>query len=286
MKVGVVIFGAYAEDSVVATNRIAKYIKDTVIARGHDCKFLDNKYKEFSPDEKFDTLFIINGPTPFSKIRDGLQEMFRKYLHETNFIWVGNDYSSDMMCHAMYRFIHQGNYRLWAAYENFRNEPQYDYINWNQLTFVPGLDNAPREKIEGIFYYGAWRKSRVNYFETYFKTDLYPVYISPTTPAVGKKFQELGENIKLTGRLSGISDKMVQQIGEYSTLLYMEDRSSHNRFCSPANRFYEYISSGSLVLFDSHCKKTFDQAGVDIEPYIVNSPADVKEKMLNNALRI
>jgi hypothetical protein len=65
----------------------------------------------------------------------------------------------------------------------------------------------------------------------------------------------------------------------------MEDRSSHNRFCSPANRFYEYISSGSLVLFDSHCKKTFDQAGVDIEPYIVNSPADVKEKMLNNALR-
>ena len=68
-------------------------------------------------------------------------------------------------------------------------------------------------------------------------------------------------------------------LAKYKYSIYLEDEKSNEVYCSPANRFYECISNGVLMFFDSSCVETFRTAEIDIEKFVVSGPEEIKHKI-------
>ena len=149
------------------------------------------------------------------------------------------------------------------------------YVNWNLLTYDPLPFKDPTEK--GIFYYGAYRLDREHLFQKYFEfKKLYPISISASNKAM-KKFLELNmliDDLKTFKRL-------VPEMQQFATTLYLEDADSNEIYCSPANRFYECLSAGVAMLFDVSSVNTMEVAGYDVRPFVVERVADVENAMKN-----
>lgn len=255
------------QSSIIASNRIARYL-----AMKSGAVLVDRK--EACYPQPYDVIFIVNGAFLFCDFREELKKLLQA---NKRFVWVGNDYAIEIP--SQIRFIKDLDFTVWAAYENFKNYKQYIYTDWNKLTYH-GRGDLNRWKHLGVSYFGAFREDRLSDFKKYFGAEVpYPVYVS--TSMKGKdKFFELNHKIKFFD-----AGDVIRSMGAYQSTVYIEDESTHKIYCSPANRFYECLSAGVLQFFDSSTKGTFKRADIEIAPWIVDGPEQLRAALENSDLR-
>lgn len=181
---------------------------------------------------RFDVLFVKHGMLKFSQHRDIALELFNR---AGCIIDMENDYTfkpDTRMC---------GGNRLGSYFQWSTVEGRHKYVNWNVLTwlplrawFKPAPLPAPTKR--GLLYYGAHRPDRVPYFERYFANTRYSVAIS--TYRGQRAFTET------CGRDSMHFIPPIRNpyaITQYEATVYIEDKTSHKLYTSPANRFYECV---------------------------------------------
>jgi hypothetical protein len=258
-----------------ASAKIAKFLSSHLNVPLVDCAEKANDY---------DTLFIVNGPMAFCGFLDELAEMVNDC---ERIIWVQNDIIIKPPTTDPTKTRAESPFRV--AFANYGKPLDYwttipsnvktdgsAYVNWNLLTYE-FIEEFPDWRREGLFYYGAYRTDREKYFKKYFSDPDLPVTIS-ATPIPGRKFQSISEHI----RVIPASQNIIKTCREYQASLYIEDNKSHSIYCSPANRFYEMLSSGIPILFDKNSVKTMEIAGYDVSPFVVSSSQSILERF--NAL--
>lgn len=243
-----------SDGSIVASNNIAKFL-----AAHFGCALIDSK--ESCSQEEYDELFVVNGPLAFCSFREEAQAVCAL---AKKIIWVGNDYMIKMP-----PFIKKSDPYVFAAYEDKSDNPKHSIVNWNQLTYFDDFKSGPPEYF-GLAYYGAYRSGREKYFKKYLNSDEYQVFVSASARAK-PQFASLGKNIKFWN-----GSNLIPALSRFSHTIYIEDEKSHSLYCSPANRFYECLSSGVAILFDESTIGTFERAGIDVKPWVVRSQNDVK----------
>jgi len=271
--IAVINFTECKPTSILASSKIAKYISKKLNA-----DLIDTKEK--CKLKKYKFIFIVNGIFLYCNFKE---ELLKLCELNNNFIWVGNDYNSNMgIPSSIYKIFKNNIFTLISAYDNYKHYEKYEYLNWNKLTFISEkeIQIKIKPKYFGLSYFGAFRENRVEYFKKYMENPPYNVYISTTSENNKNNFYAINNKIKFFTPPS-----IVPSFGLCNTALYIEDKNSHKIYTSPANRFYEYLSCGNLILFDKSCIWTFEKANIDILPYIVNNAAEFNEKMGDNALK-
>lgn len=149
------------------------------------------------------------------------------------------------------------------------------YVNLNALSWNPMSLTSP--SINGLIYYGSFRKGREDYFEKYLgleATEIYPVSVSSSRVAL-KKFIDL--NFMIDGYPK--PKDLLSFLQKFEFSVYIADDFSNDNYNSPANRFYECASAGLALFFDESSRRTFDIAGINIDDYVVSSPSQIKDRM-------
>jgi hypothetical protein len=258
VKQAVLNFSEVVPNSIVASNRIATYIADKL-----KCDLIDRKSAIRSLN--YDRIWIVNGVPVFCGFIEEAKYLIQKC---PQLVWVGNDYAI-----PVWSPVRKKDYIIVSAYEKSPrskiNKP-FLMVNWNQLTYTPVANDPWR--ISGLSYYGAYREDREFYFQKYFATDKYPVWVNPSKDA--EPFRAINPHIKTWS-----CSNLISSLGSFQSTLYIEDQRSHDLYCSPANRFYEALSAGTLVLFDKSCINTFRRAGIPIARYLVDGPDSYAEKL-------
>jgi hypothetical protein len=252
-----------SDNSIIASSRIAKFL-----AQQLKCPLIDTQQTCYSDDEKLDVLYVVNGPMLYCNFRESLKAMV---ANAEQVVWIENDYAISAP-----GFIKQKDPILLSACENFRKANRYAYVNWNQLTFNESFTS--REiKHRGLCYYGALRKGRIEYFKKYLGGHaLYPVHISGPI----EKFKSTIQNPEANYFKA---DPNLRCIGDYEATIYIEDLKSHQIYTSPANRFYECLSTHTLQLFDMSVIGTFIKAGIGLDAdWFVDNEQDVVKKLIKS----
>jgi hypothetical protein len=265
----VVNFTKCSAKSTIASNRIAGFIAEQLGAPLIDTKAAAQHYLAVDGG-KSTNAFFVNGMFQFCDFRD---EAVQIAANAKRMYWCANDYAIQMPG-KLKRLPHV---RL-ATFDNFNDHPAHLYINWNQLTHGPTAKN-PKEKKPGLIYWGAFREGRLPSFRRYIggAVGKYPVTIS-TTPKNREKFSALNGNVEF---FEGFLDPQVDP-GRWQATLYIEDKESHENYHSPANRFYEALAAGTLILFCKSVVRTFNRAGIDIAPWLVGSADDVANALASH----
>lgn len=248
-----------SDTSSMASARISLFL-----ARLFNLPIIDREsYFSNGTAGKYEIAIIVNSPYAFCHFREYLELYIQKRFKYI--IWIQNDFNISVEPKKELK-----DYVLWTTVPSkIRNEMDA-YIDWNKLTYVE-QPLPTKTEIEGLIYFGAYRPGRGNYFTKYFTSDAFPLYVSPSSSRQAPKFKALNDKINILGKLPSVTD----EIRKYSASLYMEDAFSHKTYCSPANRFYECLGAGVPILFDTNCIKTFETAGYDISPYVVNDWQDI-----------
>ncbi|MBD3194319.1 MAG: hypothetical protein GF317_04640 [Candidatus Lokiarchaeota archaeon] len=264
------------ENTIIASARIAKFISNVLgiplFHRHEDYKSGRIKVKSY------DYVFWVCSQSRFSRI---LKEGNDICLRAKNLISIRNDYHSTVNeTTQLVRALILKQYR-WLNYmttipDLFINSEYDSYVNWNQLTFEKIKFNR-KNRTDGLFYYGSYRLGRVDDFKRYFDTDKYNVIVSaPRGNNVSRNFLSINDGIEILPAFKTIKD-----LTKYKTTLYIEDKKSHDVFCSPANRFYECLSAGVAILFDEKTVPMLKRAGVDVSDFVVTNDNDVADMMKN-----
>lgn len=252
-------------DSAVASNRIAKYL-----AEKFPSKLIDTQ-EECRP-KIYDAVLIVNAPGLYC---DFIPEIVSLCRANRRFFYITNDYSIRLF--SQLNFIKEKDFTRVANFENYDEWPNHAYVNWNQLTFTPGIPVG--EKVyHGLFYYGSYREDREADFKKYFSTEDYKVHISCPSVKGLRKFVGLNKNISAFQRVTA------SQFPAFSDTIYIEDEANHKFYHSPANRFYECLTSGICIHVDSACRKTFETAGLNMNDFYVSGPRDLRDRLGNKAL--
>ena len=255
-------------DTHVASNRIAVWLARH-LSGSNFVDFIDRP--ERCTQKKYDAVLVVNGPFGFCNFREqalALLEMQEKI------VWISNDIAIEVPSQVK-RLMAGRSVAYWAAHDNFKGWVNHKYVNWNALTFVPGRDWR-EPKYRGVAYYGAWREDRVDDFKKYLGPDVpYPVFVSSSVKGI-TQFKRMNRKIQPFNM-----DNLIRDFGAFETTIYIEDEKSHQVYSSPANRFYECLSSGVLQLFDGACLGTFKRAGIDVTRWLVNGPDDVPQFRAN-----
>ena len=262
MKTAVVNLMKCSPNSIIASNRIAIYL-----AYKLGCPLIDSRE---SCHGTYDRVYVVNGPMLYCSFRPELQALV---VRAKEVSWIENDYAITMP-----KFIKIREPIVLSACENFRKHLNHAYVNWNQLTYFSDVPEK-KVKVDALFYYGAFRPGRRLDFEKYLRSDLYPVHISAGIGA-RKKFREVIPHAHYLD-----AGNLMTMLSAYSSTIYIEDVKSHKIYTSPANRFYEALSAHTLQLFDKATVGTFEKAGIDVTPWVVDSPREVAERYRDEKLR-
>jgi len=243
--------------STIASSRIASFLSE--ITGGH------LMHTEETVELEAETAIFVNGMWGFCGFRDESWNLAKK---AKNVIYVANDYAISVP-----KAIKERKHIKIANYTS----KGVVYVNWNKLTHDNSIKQVECKKNSGLFYYGAHRKDRVASFSKYFKNPR-PYQMTITCSAKAKpEFKTYDQNMRF---VDNPMDPMVFP-GNFEAGLYIEDEVTHENYHSPANRYYEMLSSGVLMLFDAACKNTFTKTGIDVSPWLVNSQIDVAQKIRN-----
>lgn len=118
-------------------------------------------------------------------------------------------------------------------------------------------------------YYGTFRRDRIKYFQKYLTGKI----VVSTHAKNRSKF----EDINVFGPFCDRIDWVVGDLGNYKTLLYIEDETTHTEYSCLANRFYEALNYDVFPLFDTSCKNTIELSKYDIPTYaLVDNAEDVE----------
>lgn len=272
LNIGVMHFTKCSLTSTMASARIARFILDVISKKKNtDCYLIDDKDSANSKNasEPFDILFVVNSPFGFCDWRDEAVEICNSAEYV---LWVQNDYAIKPPSQFKSNGTQISQY-LTTCEDGTDDSAQY--IDWNKLTYNPDLvafRSKKAHKIHGLFYYGAFREGREDAFKKYLDTVLYPPLVS-TTPKTRQKFMDMNtqRNIKYYDAFTNLS-----QITMFQTSLYIEDKGSHGKMHSLANRFYEMLSAGLAICIDKESGPIFKRYGLKgYERFLVDSPWDV-----------
>jgi hypothetical protein len=273
-----------SDTSIQASARIAKFLSHTLNLPLVDT---EDKLAKVMEDVFIDTIILVNSPSAFCTWLDDLAGAVNECK---NFVYVMNDYTlytPTQLRTALFEREAKGDLpRLftWANIPkmppNFASRKTYrhmllppiDYVDLNMVTFSEMAEaKRPRpDPVPGLFYYGAFRQDRVQYFKRYFSSDLYPTLLSTTSDGAVLKFRDAGCNFTAVPKFLSLSE-----IASYQASIYIEDEFTHSTYNSPANRFYECLSAGVPLFFDRSAVGTFQTAGYNVDRYTVASAADV-----------
>lgn len=267
MNIKLFSFMKPSPDSMVASNRVARYVSG----------YLDVPI-EWGPsiaETKSDVLFIVNGAFAFCKCLPEIGAAVQKAKHV---VWIQQDYTivppkevSEAQSPFRYAFAWRKKQGLpgihyWSTVKDNTNSALGAYVNWNMLTYEPTV--LRDYKVKRGVYYGSYRVHRETYFRRFFTDPSIPLTISSPSD----KFQKY-QNVHLEGPWKG---NLISTLSEYALGLYLEDRKSHEQFHSPANRFYEMLSAGLPMVFQEESVPMLAQAGYDVTPYVVRDGKDLK----------
>lgn len=270
MKPIVVNFTKCSPKSTIASSRIA-----TFIAQQTGGILVDNidEARNLLDDKWSGVAFFVNGMFQFCGYR---AEVIALAKRATRLFWCANDYAIRIPS-PIGKIPHV---RL-ANHDNFDQHPAHAYINWNQLTHDTTHSISSSYK-PGLFYWGAFRHDRVKDFRKYLGCGV-PYSVTVATSVKNReKFSKINSAIEFMGP----HDCDPQSTpGAFEATIYIEDAETHRVYHSPANRYYEALTSGVLMLVDSGCLNTFRRAQIDVSPWVVTSSKDVVECLKNPGLR-
>ena len=253
---------AHGKTSVASANIakwLAEYLHLELVSRG-------GKFKH----ARYGTIFYVNSMGAFAEpeLRTELAYMVK---HCDTMVWVQNDYHIQPISQVQKvmrerGWAHSCPFEYWNPVTWTTTPDQIHhlsershYVNWNMLTWksVPRTrtaGSAKKKREKALFYFGACRPGRKEYFKKYF---IDPPYDAKIMTTGGDKYKALGITVPL---LNGQRTDVIHETGKYEAALYIEDEYSHTTYCSLANRFYEYLSAGTMILFDESCRNTLLQA--------------------------
>ncbi len=172
MKAKIFSFIPVRENSMIASNRIARFVSETLD--------LEICWDESIADEALDVLVIINGAFGFAGTAL-LEAVARPILAATRIVWIQNDYSiippkhtgrAESPFRKVFRTRHdRGKHPVdyWSTVKMMTTHGLTKsnhiagqgslYVNWNALTMrTVGPDRDVQH--EDLVYYGAYRKDR------------------------------------------------------------------------------------------------------------------------------
>src|SRR5262245_13929410 len=171
MKAIIFSFIPAVENSMVASTRIARYLRDELQ--------LPLIWKEDIADHtNLDVLFLINGAFAFCNF---LEPLSHAILQAKRIVWIQNDYtivppinngqatSPFRKAFVTRREEGKSHLELWSTCEKESKATMFSaYTNWNCLSML----DKPIPKSSHAFdiaYYGSFRKDRKQLFDFYFK---------------------------------------------------------------------------------------------------------------------
>jgi hypothetical protein len=255
-----------SEAQILASGKLAMWISSLL-----RIKLVDTKQKaEEALQSNIETLFIVNGMFGFCDFREEIRKIGAK---AKEIIWIGNDYTCTIPKQLNIR--QRSNIRRIAIYDNFDNFPRHTVVDMNKLLHFDGAKRP--HKHSGIFYYGSFRKNRVNVFKQWLNHDMFDVHISTAQKNVAD-FHAINPQAKIYKAVGDIK----KFIHFFQSSLYIEDQLITDKIghC-PANRFYEVTGSKVLLLYDGKAKNTLVRAGYWDDAFCVNSILDYKKKLEN-----
>lgn len=278
-KVKVFSFVRVSPDSIVASVRIARFVSE-ILGDVPVC------WDETINDHPLDALIIVGGAYAFAK-GDTLFHLGQAIERAGQVIWIQNDFTvippkDESGAESPFRKAFRDRYfstgrpsvSFWTTVDVMSRPGiapsghlcgEYStYINWNALAMDPVRLTKPwaeRACPDAILYYGSYRKDREKYFMRYFSEPRAQTFFSCPTKKAEEMFPNLIHETKL--------ESLYEYLGEFGLGLYLEDRKSHTEFHSPANRFYEMLSSGLPIVFQPEAQRMMGKAGYDISQYIL-----------------
>jgi len=281
MKMAVLHVNSAAATATSPTMRIARFTAEHLgIPLIHDVATAE-KYR----NTKFDILFAKYGVLKFSNHRD---DALRIYGNAGRIINLENDYS--FKPDSRFRKLHGDRYQVWGTVP--ANVKQFGgaYVNWNCLTWlyprpwaagvaVPARPAKARPVFVGLLYYGAFRPDRTESFNHYFGPHAtYKKVIGARSTHI-KKFQALSEDITI------LNFRSPQELAHVDLpAIYLEDDTSHELYCSLANRFFECLQLGIPQLLDASGYKTYKEAKLPrFMDFMVQNADEVEGMMRDNS---
>lgn len=257
MRIAVLHVNKSSRASTSPTMRIAKYVHSQI----PESDFIYDVETSMKPaTQRYDVVFVKYGMLAFS---DHRAQALLILKNARRVISLENDYAFEQ------------DKRLGKPDEVWSTvDGRTRYCNWNVLTRhgTEGWDQKPevRQQHKGLIYYGAYRPDRVSYFEKYFRHAPYPVTVSSFRGE--KNFGVLCPNARLMPAFRDPDGP-----AKWEATIYLEDRASHDLYCSPANRFYECLHMGLAQFIDSAAVKTLERAGIPhVKSFYANSKMDVR----------
>lgn len=164
---------------------------------------------------------------------------------------------------------------------------KFHQVNLNVSAFYE-MDNKPfHERTSKLIYWGRYRRNREKYFKKYF----HDITIS-TSQKNKRSFLGLRQKNTIIDRLclcsnyrhnKKISKSLfpeVNDIENYRYTIYIEDEYTHTHYNHLADRFYEAVSHGLIIFFDSNTKNTVRRSGYHIPNfYFVSSREEIDDKI-------
>jgi hypothetical protein len=274
MKSAIYSFVAISDKSMVASVKVARFIRDELqLELTHDARTLA---------KDLDVLIIVNGAYAFAK---HLQELHDAILGAGRIVWVQQDYSivppiNNGQAQSPFRkaFVErreQGKPHLdfWTTCaKESTATPLSTLINWNCLSMLQ-KPLTPFATHDDVAYYGSYRGGRRRAFDRFFKNPLVKMIISSPS----KRFQEIYSSTNV--RHVGVQDDLLKWLGERAMGLYLEDEKSHREYHSPPNRFYEMLSAGVPMVFEEGAGPTLRRMNYNPAEYTVSKSLDIFRKL-------
>lgn len=279
MKTAVFSFNPPTPDGSLANARTATFLSDT-LKSPLICG------PEIQDATDLDVLFLVAGVFMYCRVLPQVAKAIESAKH---LVWVQNDYTirpplADGNAESPFRFAFRkrrmegkSDVNYWTTMlKASQLTPASAYINWNAMAFEPELvPTTPMERQQAVIYYGADRAQRQIYFDRYFRNQEAPLVISSFQKSMGR-FADDADVIP-AWRRTEFHDKL----RGYEMGLYLEDKTSHREFTSPATRFYEMLSCGVAMVFQPEAIPMLAHAGYAVGPYAAQ-PGDLP-KLLSNA---
>jgi hypothetical protein len=221
-------------------------------------------------NKKIDTILIPYNYALF----DNLQAKFKflKHFPDAKFLRMYNEYnlrphfgdftySGELIC----------NFRPYGDIKSRIKKCHVCNVNCLIYRDIP----LSGDKKYDIIYYGTYRIGRKEYFEKYFDKNL---FVSISSLKAKKRYLD-----NITARPQFIDPLRLDLnsciLQQFRFSLYIEDNFTHTNYNFPANRYYEALTYGVVLLFDKNCKNTFDTYGIDISRFMIDGKEDLQYKM-------
>lgn len=310
MKTVICTYTRFSPNSVVASNRIANWLSTK-----YGFKLLDNAedLKENIHNEEIENIIIVNGIPTFCGFREELYSFIETQAargRNVRFFWVGQDYNPSMRLQSgQIRAVKENNCEfillsafdigIWGEYAN--NVTSSHYINWNMFTYdkEPELET---EVVDSLLYYGALRRNRMVKLSKYLigargigLDFTFAMTSGMAWKGIDRSMNEIAhsdfgiDDYTINTDISNQPGKfhpsnIIKSISGYSHGLYIEDDTGTTPiFTSPANRWYEMLSSGTNIMIDSYSKRTFEteyrSAAHILDPLYIKDKYDALDRM-------